>query len=133
MQRVVICDIDGVLLTIPNWNRLEDFYMRLDECVPQDWAVHIIKGLHKQGLKIIFLTARDSKCRGYTQYQLQQLFDFPIHLDMRLHDDLRTDTEVKEDYIKEYLEKYKILLCIDDNINNCEMYKRYELPTLHVK
>ena len=132
MKNSIICDIDGVVLECPGWEDLEDFYQNLELCTPVDWAVYLIKGLQKQGIKIIFLTARDSKCYCFTKYQLEQIFDFPIDLHMRLHGDTREDWVVKEEYIVEFKNKYNILCCIDDNAENCKMYRRHGLTALHV-
>ena len=129
----VICDIDGVIMEMPEWYNLEDFYQNLESCTPIDWMIYLIKGLRKQGLKIIFLTARDSKCRSYTLYQLKQLFDFPIHLYMRNRGDLRPDPEIKKEYMLELMKNNNILFCIDDNIDNCNMYNELGIPALHVK
>lgn len=132
MKYSVICDIDGVILTCPHWQEIEDFYAHISECVPIDWAVHLVNALHNNGINIIFLTARDAKCRGYTKYQLQQLFDFPIHLYMRTNGDLREDYEIKEDYINMFMQQYNILFCIDDNVKNCEMYRKHGLTVIQV-
>ena len=129
----IICDIDGVILEMPRWYDLEEFYKNLELCTPIDWAVHLVKGLYQQGIKIVFVTARDSKCRYYTLYQLKQLFDFPIELYMRGRGDLRPDPEVKREYMVDLIEKYNILFCIDDNHDNCEMYRELGLTALEVK
>ena len=84
-------------------------------------------------VKIVFVTARDEKCRAYTLYQLKQLFDFPIELYMRGRGDLRPDPDVKREYIIDLKEKYNILLCIDDNPDNCKMYNELGLTALEVK
>lgn len=131
--KVVICDIDGVVLTCPYFNTVDDFYQNIESCVPVDWAVHLIQGLYEQGIKILFLTARDSKCRGITEHQLKQCFDFPIHLYMRIHNDTRPDFVIKEEFIYEFEEKYDILFCIDDNKFNCDMYNSHNLISLWVR
>ena len=129
----IICDIDGVVLEMPYWHDLEDFYQNLDRCTPVDWAVKLVNGLHKQGIVILFVTARNQKCYYYTKYQLEQCFDFPIHLYMRGIMDLRDDPDMKRDYVLELKEKYNILFCIDDNPRNCEMYRELGLTALEVK
>ena len=132
MRNSIVCDIDGCILQCPYWDTVEDFYQHIDECVPIDWVVSLVKGLHAQKRKIIFLTARDAKCRSYTLYQLKQLFDFPIELYMRQRFDLRPDHEIKKEYMLEIMEKYNVLACIDDNIKNCEMYKSLGLPYMRI-
>lgn len=130
--KAFVCDIDGVILTLSKWYTIEEFYENIMYCYPIDWAVHLVKGLQKGGIKPLFLTARDSRYKGITEHQLKQCFDFPIHLDMRLHGDLREDFEIKRDYIEQYLKEYEILFCIDDNKKNCEMYKTFGLTSLWV-
>ena len=129
----IICDIDGVILETPRWYEMDDFYQNLDQCVPNDWAVSLINGLHKQHIKIIFLTARDEKCRSYTKYQLEQLFDFNIHLYMRTRGDEREDYIVKAEHIERLLKKENILFAIDDNYQNCLMFNQYKIPAFHVQ
>ena len=58
-------------------------------------------------------------------------FDKPYELYMRGKNDLRIDHEVKEDYLKEIMEKYQVLCCFDDNPENCKMFSKY-IPTLQV-
>lgn len=132
MKNSIICDIDGVVLQCPGWQDLDDFYANLDSCIPIDWAVYLIESLHRNGLQIIFLTARDVKCHCYTKHQLQQLFDFPILLYMRNHNDTRPDYVIKEEHIVELKQRYRILCCIDDNKDNCNMYRKHGLTALHV-
>ena len=129
----IICDIDGVILETPRWYEMDDFYQNLDQCVPNDWAVSLINGLHNQHIKIIFLTARDEKCRSYTKYQLEQLFDFNIHLYMRTRGDEREDYIVKAEYVERLLKKENILFAIDDNYQNCLMFNQYKIPAFHVQ
>ena len=129
----IICDIDGVILETPRWYEMDDFYQNLDQCVPNDWAVSLINGLHNQHIKIIFLTARDEKCRSYTKYQLEQLFDFNIHLYMRTRGDEREDYIVKAEYVERLLKKENILFAIDDNYQNCLMFNQYKIPAFYVQ
>lgn len=129
----IICDIDGVILETPRWYEMDDFYQNLDQCVPNDWAVSLINGLHNQHIKIIFLTARDEKCRSYTKYQLEQLFDFNIHLYMRTRGDEREDYIVKAEHVERLLKKENILFAIDDNYQNCLMFNQYKIPSFHVQ
>ena len=129
----IICDIDGVILETPRWYEMDDFYQNLDQCVPNDWAVSLINGLHNQHIKIIFLTARDEKCRSYTKYQLEQLFDFNIHLYMRTRGDEREDYIVKAEHVEKILKKENILFAIDDNYQNCLMFNQYKIPAFHVQ
>lgn len=48
MRNSIVCDIDGCILQCPYWDTVEDFYQHIDECVPIDWVVSLVKGLHAQ-------------------------------------------------------------------------------------
>ena len=131
-MKVIICDIDGVLIDNPEWNGdLETFYNNILDGVGNEWCIHLLKGLVLQGIKILFVTARNERYRRQTKMQLDFWFGCRYELFMRGEDDLREDYLVKKDYIDEIKRKYDILFCIDDNPKNCEMFAE-NFPTLHV-
>ena len=131
-SKAIICDIDGVVLQCPYFVDIEEFYKNIEICTPIEWCVDLINGLHEKGYTILFLTARDSKCRGITKYQLEQCFKFPIHLYMRLNGDIRPDHVIKKEHMDILMMKYDICLALDDNVNNCNMFHSLGIPTVHV-
>jgi hypothetical protein len=131
-MKAIICDIDGVLIENPDWNGdLETFYKNILDGVGNEWCIYLLKGLVLQGIKILFVTARNERCRRQTKMQLDFWFGCRYELFMRGEDDIREDYLVKQDYIDEIKRKYDVLFCIDDNPKNCEMFFK-EFPTLHV-
>lgn len=133
MKKAVIVDIDGVVLDCPGWTNMEDFYNHLDKCTPKYEIVILVNALHNIGIDIIFLTARGEKYESITRKQLQKIFNFSINLKMRKLTDLREDYLIKEDYVKTLMKDYHILLAIDDNIKNCDMFESYDITTLRIK
>ena len=132
MRKAIICDLDGTLITNPEWDGdLDKFYLNILDGFPNEWCVLLLKGFAKLGIKIIFITARNEKSRSQTVFQLNSWFDFNYELYMRGREDLREDYIIKEEYVKELLEKYDIILSIDDNPDNCIMFQNY-FPTLQV-
>lgn len=131
-NNAVICDIDGVVLTCPYWKDIEDFYQNVDSCTPVDWAVYFINSLHKQGFKIIFITARNCKIKGITLRQLKECFDFNFDLYMRGRYDERIDWVQKEECLNLIEQDYNVVLAIDDNEGNCNMYRKHGITTLRV-
>lgn len=132
MNNAIICDLDGTLVCNPSWDGdLESFYKNIFEGFTVGWCQAMLEGLANLGIRIIFITARDEKCRRQTEQQLNSWFDFKYDLYMRKHGDLRIDHEIKEEYLSEIMQKYHILCCIDDNLGNCEMFSK-SIPTLHV-
>ena len=132
MRKAIICDIDGVLLKGTWKGDIEQFYRDMDSCYPVDWMVDIINSIHKLGYKILFVTARDEKVRVKTKYQLKELFPFTINLYMRPRDDLRPSYVVKEEHLEKLQQNHEIIFAIDDEIANCEMFERHDIPAIHV-
>lgn len=129
MKKAIICDLDGTLVNNPNWNgELATFYDHILEGQTIGWCYELIKILAKH-YKIIFLTARNEKCRDKTEIQLDNLFSFDYELYMRKPDDTRFDFLIKEEFVKMLQQKYEILFCLDDNMRNCIMFKKY-IPAL---
>lgn len=129
---VAIFDIDGVIMTCPYWEDIEDFYQNMSSCTPIDWAVYFVNSLHKNGIKIIFVTARNVKVKGTTLKQLKDCFDFNFDLYMRGRYDERIDWIMKEEYLKEIQKDYNVVLAVDDNGKNCDMYIRNGINTIRV-
>lgn len=130
--KTIICDIDGVILKCKHSVDIEDFYNNIFDCYPVDSMVDLINGLYSHGYNIIFLTARDAKCRYATLHQLKECFKFPIKLYMRLHNDIREDWVIKEEYLKLLQTEHNIVLALDDNEGNCQMFSRNGIPTLKI-
>ena len=130
--KVIICDIDGVLMDGPWWDDIEDFYLNMDSWYPIDWTVYMVNCFYKLGYKIIFLTARDEKVRVKTTQQLKELFPFNINLYMRPRGDMRESYIVKEEHLMELMEKYDILFAMDDEIPNCQMFKKHGIPVVQI-
>lgn len=130
-KECIICDLDGVIFEYLDMG-LEEFYKNLDVFCPKNDIIPIIQGLYSQGIKIIFLTARSEKCRRMTRYQLDSIINFPYELCMRDRDDIREDYIIKEEITKELMVKYHVLLAIDDNPKNCQMFKSLGITTLQV-
>ena len=131
-KETIICDIDGVILHGPYWDDVEDFYCNVSSCFSIDWAVDLINGMYEKGYNIIFLTARNIRCKHVTLWFLRQLFDFNINLYMRPRYDNREDYVFKREFTLEIMKNCNIAFAIDDNINNCNMYKELGIPVLHV-
>ena len=130
--KVIICDIDGVLMDGPWWDDIEDFYLNMGSWYPIDWTVYMVNCFYKLGYKIIFLTARDEKVRVKTTQQLKELFSFNINLYMRPRGDMRESYIVKEEHLMELMEKYDILFAMDDEIPNCQMFKKHGIPVVQI-
>ena len=128
----VIVDLDGTLITGHDWGEdFDSFYEHLLERVPVLWCLDLVELLAKTH-KIIFVTARSERCRHMTKLQLNNWLSFPYELYMRSNTDLRPDWEVKKEITENLMHDNKIDFCIDDNLENCAMFKSLGIPCLHV-
>lgn len=133
MEKAVIVDIDGVVLDCPGWTDMEEFYRNLDQCFPRTEITLLVNALNNFGVKIIFLTARNEKYCDKTKKQLEEIFTFPIELEMRGISDLREDFEMKKEKALILLDKYEILFAIDDNLKNCDMFEELGITSFWVR
>ena len=132
MEKVIICDIDGVILDGPWYDDIEDFYNNMDSWTPVQWSVDLIQCMADKGYKIIFVTARIERIRPKTTEQLQSVFNFPIDIRMRKNDDERVDWVMKKEIIQELQKTYDIQFGIDDGQLNCKMLQSLGITALHV-
>ena len=134
-KKAIICDLDETLIYNPIfYEDFEVFRKHVLDGIPNEWCVTMVNGFHKMGVEIIFLTARDISCKLATMAQIKNIFgsDFSYKLCMRESNDFSSTVEMKEAHLKRLMRKYDILLCIDDDYENCEMFSQY-IPTLKVE
>ena len=131
-EQAIICDIDGVLVEYVEYPSNDDFYKNIKEYVIIPVMVDLVDLLSYQ-YKILFVTARQEEYREFTYNQLAPIFcydDSKFDLYMRKQKDLRSTDDIKQDLLKELLQKYDIKLAIDDDPFNIMMYKRNGIPTM---
>jgi len=85
--------------------------------------------------EVIFLTGREEvisetiNTRLITEKQIPSSAYRNNTLLMRKYNDYRSDHVIKEEYVKELVKEYGIILAIDDLEANIDMFKRYNIPT----
>lgn len=138
MFKVIVCDIDGVLLEtqyllkeIHNLGltgdaKWEHFYRNCnsDRVHLADGAMELIHFIDASTNSILILsTARNEKCRHETMSKLWSYGISFLELYMRPDGDLRPSAEIKREHLKEIMKKYNVALFIDDDLSNCKMAK----------
>lgn len=143
-QKAIICDIDGVLLDTSHiLERIEkagltgetkwEFFDRLanEHDVEVDYRViEVLEAFAKQGFQIIFLTARTRKIEKQTRAKIQleigrfadAIFDFLLI--MRPLDNTEPADQLKEKWLDTLSDEFDILMAIDDEAANCDMFAR---------
>ena len=64
--------------------------------------------------------------------QLKDCFDFNFDLYMRGRWDERPDYVIKQEFLNQIQEKYNVVLAVDDNESNCNMYRQNNINTIRV-
>lgn len=151
-QKAIICDIDGVLLDTSHiFERIEkagltgdakwEFFDRHanDHDVEVDYRViEILETFARQDYKIIFLTARSVEIDKATRAKIQlaigqyagSIFDFLLIMRPTLNTE--PPDILKERWLNLLRKNYDVLLALDDETANCEMFARNKVLTTKV-
>lgn len=142
----IICDIDGVLVdtswifdktddmtTDEKW----DFFNRNANNSGNKTNLDLVMILDKlkyfAGYQILFVTTRSDIIYKPTLLMLKRLFvSNHFELYMRREGDLSPSYEVKQKILNDIREKYNIVCAIDDDRDNCEMFKNNGITTMQV-
>ncbi len=142
--KAIICDIDGCVLDTSaiykeierlnlegqrKWMFFETFANDSKMSVFNQTLGNWLVSQYIKGINIIFLTARSEKIRYNTRTRLNKEFKNVLDycLLMRAKDDLDPAHIVKEKHLKTILERYEVILAIDDEQPNLDMFNRYGL------
>ena len=137
-QRAILCDIDMTVLDTSEIMKIceltadssdwQCFYDYLENQKEMTWCVDILK---RMNMPIIFLTGRNERCRAKTVSALDK-FGLDYILVMRDENDFSSDSEMKENRLKELVNDYDFVFAIDDKDANCVVFHKYGIPTLQV-
>ena len=144
--KAIVFDIDGVLvksdfllketeeLELQGDLKWDYFYNHLDraEIIPQMELIYKSIRYGNPELYCLLCTARNVRSKENT---LRKLAENQIACDgiyMRSECDLRSDTVVKCDLLKQIQEQYDIVAFIDDKEDNCNMAKSLGIFSLRV-
>ncbi|MCY3411819.1 MAG: hypothetical protein INQ03_09320 [Candidatus Heimdallarchaeota archaeon] len=134
-MKAVLCDLDGTLYNVSHRIHLinqswKSFFNAIDKDIVNQWCLDLLKGMNHQGYKIILLTGRPEEYKDITKELLdrdQVPFD---ELIMRKNGDYRKDYEFKEQIIETIDDE--IILAIDDQLAVINVFKKYNIPALHI-
>lgn len=142
-QKAIICDIDGCLLDTSGIeikdNDFKSFHEKANSPI-WSWKkislFNLLNNYTELGYKVILLTARSEEIRHQTYNYLIKsggtiLKGKPILL-MRKIGDTRPAHEMKEELLLEQMKNYYIEFAIDDEQENCEMFRNYGILTFKV-
>lgn len=147
-RKAIICDIDNVIVdtshilkeaekqptTVKKW----EYFQRhcTDKSLPINYEiVNLLKHLNYFGNKreIIFITARSDVIYRQTKRQLELIF-YPTKIKFKLYmrngEDGLSACEVKREIVERLSERYDFEFAIDDELENCKMFKSCNIKTL---
>jgi len=129
-QWSIICDLDGTLADI-SWRSPYDA-SQCERDIPNEPVVELVKAMHKQGRKIIFVSGRDDKYKPQTVNFINKHVQIngepiPWALHMRQTGDMRKDTIVKKEIFHRHIEPENYVeFVLDDRPSVVRMW-RYDM------
>ncbi len=138
--KTIVFDIDGTLVDTSHIQHYligepADFDQYNEESylsAPIDWVVEHAKEARRNGVRVLQLTARNSKYRVMTAQWLSEHQVPSDALYMRNRTDERSDYDVKKDYIELLLKSYDIQKAFDDKPEIVALWQEYDIPCIRV-
>lgn len=151
-QKAIICDIDGVLLDTKQifehietaqlngaekWNYFNR-HANDDEIVADEKIIKLLELFADKDFRIIFLSARMNEIESQTRAKIDASIGqhsnkiFIYMLLTRPQGNKAKSAEVKQMWVNLLKSKYDIYCAIDDEPDNCEMYAKNGILTMHV-
>lgn len=110
-------------------------------------VIEIIENFFNKGVYVIFMTAREDCAKGlvrlnsyrfikkhFKQFNKPQSFNNDYKIIMRQPNDFRSSSEVKQDLLtKCVLPYYNVIMALDDDENNIQMFSNNNILTLKVQ
>ena len=155
--KTVICDIDNVICDSREWAKTapccendgshnreawDEHHKRIDLVKRNEDIESVFRFLIKNGLeRVFFITSRED-INGLRESSVRQirdilqnlrgLSDVSLYLYMRNALDYRPAWLLKQEtFLQKIFPYYYVDLVIDDDIKNIEMFKTYNIETLH--
>jgi predicted kinase len=127
LPKAILVDIDGTIAERGQRSPFDWERVHLD--TPKGHVVQLVKGLHRAGYRIIFLSGRDEVCRDMTKEWIAQHFAWREPDDylllMRGHRDQRKDSIIKRELFDGHVRgRFYVEAVIDDRNQVVDMWRR---------
>ena len=148
LPQAIICDLDGTLAITGDRSPYDA--SRCDEVDFPNWPViQSVKQMYNSGMKIIFMSGRDSKYREQTERFIQKYLSslpsvdvnhnvihdgsIPYELYMRSEGDQRKDSVIKKELFEAHVaNKYNIFVVYDDRNSVVDLWRSLGLTCFQV-
>lgn len=130
LPKAVIVDIDGTLAHVTDRGIYDWTEVKTDR--PDIMVCDVVRGLKRQGYKIVITSGRDDVSRYDTWRWLVAHLGFePDDLFMRTFKDMRKDAIVKRELFDNFIRsKYNVVLAIDDRPVVVRLWRSLGIQTL---
>lgn len=133
LPKTYICDIDGTVALKGDRDIFDDSKLHLDTEIKE--VGHIIRALHKDGFRIVFVSGRQDSCKETTTQWLKDnnLWMTDSEIFMRKAKDQRNDSIVKEEIvIKKLVPRFNVIGVLDDRIGVTRNFHKLGMFVLNV-
>ena len=149
-NKAIICDIDGCLVNTDRifkeilqrdltgdekWDYFHRFANEPSHSLKNRRLIQYLIDMSYKGYEILLVTARSEEIYKETFKYLYNnsnyVFDFKLYC--RKINDYRPSWVVKEDITKDLLKDYDVIMAIDDELANCQMFESLGLLTFRYR
>ena len=133
LPKTYIVDIDGTVALKGDRDIYDDSKLHLDTEIKE--VGHIIRALHKDGFRIVFVSGRQDSCMAQTVKWLKDnnLWMTDSEIFMRKAKDQRNDSIVKEEIvIKNLVPNFNVVGVLDDRIGVTRNFHKLGMFVLNV-
>lgn len=112
------------------------FHKNIDRCKVNDWCVMLVNNYLSLGYEVVFLTARSEEIQKETwdfiaPFLKNYRYKYNISLYMRKKNDKAPAWVVKKKWLEQIKHFFSFSFALDDDIENCIMYKSFDIPVLY--
>lgn len=127
----VLVDVDGTIAEMVDRSPYD--YSRVGEDLPVATVIDAVRAAHNAGYRILVLSGRSDSCFDETREWLEK-HGVPFHeLHMRRHGDHRADWLIKDEILRQRIQKrFCVRFCYDDRNQVVDHYRRLGLTVMQV-
>jgi hypothetical protein len=143
MKDALICDLDSTLCNsdhrqpLADQKRWQEFHEAHTADTVNKWCMTILEGMRRSypHMSFFFISGRPNYTQESTEHWMQTNLPINVllssHLYLRPHPQIKGSSEFKRKIYEEKIkDKYRVLFCLDDDINIIKLWRELGLVAL---